>query len=588
MPTFLINSFCRSRLIAILILAAVVLAGTMSAAQNPGRFQALHKKAEISGQVRVIVTVTPPRLPGRALMAPRRFDRLLTDSAHAAQSRVIDTLRPDAVVEGPRRFPFTAQFLVTVTAEGFETLAANPDVIAINEDVPDKPFLDQSVPHIFASHDTSLYSGSGWTVAVLDSGVDKKHPFLAGKVVAEACYSTTNSIATSVCPGGVSSSTAPDSGLPCPQWVYGCDHGTHVAGIAAGSGDTFDGVARNAELIAVQVFSRFDRTLDCGSAPIPCAMTYTSDQIMGLQQVYALRTTYAIASVNMSLGGGYYTAYCDWDSRKETIDLLKDAGIATVIASGNDSHTNGVSAPGCISTAITVGATNDTVDTRAWFSNSGPQLDLYAPGVSIYSSVPDEGYASWGGTSMAAPHVAGAWALLKEKYPTETVDEIETRFDDSGVTVSSDGISRQRIDIDEALGEAIGSGLGFISVAPCRIVDTRLSDGMVTAGTARGFKVYGSDTDIREQGGTGDCGISWTSRAVMLNITSTGASDNGYLSVYPYNSSLPENSTLNVASGQTVANATLSRICQPSCLQDIAVYSSTNSHVVIDVMGYME
>lgn len=593
MPGMTTDRLQKVFLVIIVLACACIASGQGAEAQKPGRFQALHDKAAASGSVRIIVTVSPPQMPGRTAMAPREFDTLLGDRVRAAQSRVIDALPPATVTRGPVRFLFTPQFVVTVTAEGLTALAGNPDVIGIQEDVPEFPLLDQSVPHIFPSHATSPYTGNGWTIAILDTGVDKYHSFLAGKVVAEACYSTTYSLfnSSSVCPGGVPSSTVEGSGLPCPLEIYGCNHGTHVAGIAAGSGDTFDGVARNADLIAVQVFSRFDSSTYCGSNSVPCALTYVSDQILGLQQVYALRTTFDIASVNMSLGGDYFTTYCDGDSRKATIDLLKDAGIATVIASGNNGFTDGVSAPGCISTAITVGATNDTVDTRASFSNSGPQLDLYAPGVSIYSSIPGGGFDSWNGTSMATPHVAGAWAILKEKFPAETVDEIETRFDNSGVTVDSYGISRQRIDISEALGEAAGGGLGFVPVPPCRIVDTRLAGGKIPAGTARSFMVYGYDADIQSQGGTGNCGISWTSGAVVLNLTSTAADSTGHFRVYPYDpydAPLPTASILNVPSGVTIANATVSPICQPACLSDITVYSSMDSHVVIDVMGYME
>ena len=72
----------------------------------------------------------------------------------------------------------------------------------------------------------------GQTIAVLDTGVDKRHPFLSGKIVSEACYSTTNvgSQVSSVCPGGVQESTAPGSGVPCDLSISGCYHGTHVAG----------------------------------------------------------------------------------------------------------------------------------------------------------------------------------------------------------------------------------------------------------------------------------------------------------------------------------------------------------------------
>lgn len=207
----------------------------------------------------------------------------------------------------------------------------------------------------------------------------------------------------------------------------------------------------------------------------------------------------------MSLGGGNNTAACDTDSRKAIIDTLKSVGIATVIASGNDGYNNAVGAPGCISTAITVGATNDTVDERAWFSNNGPQLDFYAPGVGINSSVPGGGYASWAGTSMATPHVAGAWAVMKQRFPAYTVDEVEAAFDNSGVTVTYNSISRQRIDVTEALDEPGPgpSGLHYNSIDPCRIVNTKNAGGMLAAGETRSFYVWGEDADIQSQGGDG-------------------------------------------------------------------------------------
>ena len=97
---------------------------------------------------------------------------------------------------------------------------------------------------------------------MLDTGVDKAHGFLAGRVVSEACFSDGD------CPGGVSSSTASGSGVPCTFAPGDCEHGTHVAGIAAGRGASFDGVAPFANVIAINVFSRATGS-DCGDEPEP-------------------------------------------------------------------------------------------------------------------------------------------------------------------------------------------------------------------------------------------------------------------------------------------------------------------------------
>ena len=219
-----------------------------------------------------------------------------------------------------------------------------------------------------------------------------------------------------------------------------CDHGTHVAGIAAGkngsfAGNTFSGVAKDASIIAIQVFSRFDNGGFCGGSS-PCVLSYTSDQIRGLERVYALRNTYKIASANMSIGGTTYTSPCDAVNitLKDAINDLRDAGIATVIASGNNGETNAISFPGCISSAVSVGNTTKQ-DVVSSFSNSAYFLSLLAPGSSITSSVPGTGYEAWNGTSMAAPHVAGAWAVLRQANPDAGVTGVLDALQATGVPV---------------------------------------------------------------------------------------------------------------------------------------------------------
>ena len=142
----------------------------------------------------------------------------------------------------------------------------------------------------------------------------------------------------------------------------------------------------------------------------------------------------------MSLGGGGpFTSNCDSSevARKTAIDALIDEEIATVIAAGNEGFAEGVGTPACISTAVTVGSTTDPGDAVASTSNRGALLDLFAPGVSISSSVPNNTYANFNGTSMATPHVAGAWAVLREAFPAESVAQILSRLQATGVPITN-------------------------------------------------------------------------------------------------------------------------------------------------------
>ena len=122
-----------------------------------------------------------------------------------------------------------------------------------------------------------------------------------------------------------------------------------------------------------------------------------------------------------------------------------------MVASGNEYYTNAVSSPACVANAVAVGSTNDS-DLVSSLSNSSNLVDLLAPGEYITSSVPGGGYESWRGTSMAAPHVAGAWAVLRQRYPTASVSQILGYLQTTGVLItdSKNGITKPRIQVDAA------------------------------------------------------------------------------------------------------------------------------------------
>jgi subtilisin family serine protease len=441
-------------------------------------FDALIAKAETQSEVPVLIRLNvkfqPEGLvPAAEVTAQRK-------AIATAQNAIIQSLAAHKPrnVKTYQRVPYLA---LTLNATALRALAHNPLLTSITEDIPIPPTLAESTGVVGADSAWAVdLDGSGWTVAILDTGVDTNHSFLAGKVVSEACYSTTNSVATSLCPDGASSSTAPGSGINCPLTTRGCNHGTHVAGIVAGrnyipGGPGYDGVARGANIIAIQVFSQFSGA-DCTNFGLttPCALSYTSDQILALERVLDLSSSFNIASANMSLAGGRYFSNCDTNSRKAIVDTLRAVGIATVIASGNSGYRTAMAAPACISTAISVGATCDhagvgqgctAVDAVAGYSNIASFISLLAPGSLISSSVPGTNtFASWHGTSMAAPHVAGAWAVMRQQEPTGTVASILSKLQNTGVMVDdqrSSGVvtGMKRIDLTAALTDSDGDGL---------------------------------------------------------------------------------------------------------------------------------
>ena len=456
----------------------------LAASIDPGVRQTLsllRQSSATDGTVRIIVGVRAAFAPeGELSSTAAEFQRREISEMHSA---VLDKVRSlKRKPETTKRFTGLPFMALEVTSAELEALAGLTEITSIVEDRKSAPHLAQSVPLIGGvTAWANGYSGAGQTVAVLDTGVDKTHPFLAGKVISEACYST-NSItkgASTLCPGGATASTAPGSAMPytsgvCPAGE--CDHGTHVAGIAAGNGASllgvgYSGVAKDASVVAIQVASRFTPSA-CGSTSA-CVMSYDSDQILGLQRIYELRNSYHIAAVNISLGGGSYSSQglCDSDnlSMKAAIDNLRAVNIATVVSSGNDGYASRMSAPACISSAISVGATWDVagvnnscagnnlgttkVNDVACYSNAAPFLNLLAPGSLITSSIPSNGYAQWNGTSMAAPHVTGAWALLKQKNSAEIVATALSKLSATGLPVTDprNGNVKPRIRIDAAL-----------------------------------------------------------------------------------------------------------------------------------------
>lgn len=346
-----------------------------------------------------------------------------------------------------RAYDYTPEAAMEITVEGLAELSSNPLVEYIVEDVPRKLPETLSAPYAGINSTgqigadtlwTSGYTGAGWYVAVLDTGIRRTHEMFAGKNIIEACFSLRDD-----CPDGSDEMYGSGAAAHYESTYDAYDHGSHVAGIAAGNGPVQKGVAYDADIIAIQVFSRFEHEQNCGgNAPLyrDCVLSYDSDQKAALQYIYSIRNTYNIAAANLSLGGGQYSSYCDANDSSYTtiVNSLTDADIAVAVAAGNEEYCGAVGTPACIQNAITVGAVTYT-DQEADFSNYLKDvLDIYAPGVGINSSVGsgDSDYEAWSGTSMATPHITGAFALFKQKNSTASVSQLVTAMKNTASQVT--------------------------------------------------------------------------------------------------------------------------------------------------------
>jgi subtilisin len=436
--------------------------------------QALFARADAGASVRVIVELDVAFAPEGYL--PSGQATAQRADIQARQAAVLDVLAGSGT-DVIHRYKYTPALALRVRAEGLRRLAAHPAVVRIVMDRMMGPSLEESTVVVGAPTAWDLgFGGEGQAVAVLDSGVDNDHPFLSDKIVSEACFSNGfSSTNTSLCPSGATEEIGPGAGDDYCQRLGDinqsnsqCDHGTHVAGISAGSTGGFHGVARDADIVAIQVFSRVDSLALCSSFGYgtPCALASFSDAIAGFEHVFMLADDgMQVASANMSLGwgpgpkyGGYVDAPCPDAPMEPIAAQLTSIGVAVVAASGNDGADDGMVLPACAPSVISAGSTGDgsfgaPLDGVSGFSNVASFLDLYAPGSRIRSSVPGGGYANFAGTSMAAPHVAGAFAILKGADPGISVERALGALKVSGIPIATHRIAEDhsRIQIDYAL-----------------------------------------------------------------------------------------------------------------------------------------
>ncbi|HQC15789.1 S8 family peptidase [Mesotoga prima] len=289
-------------------------------------------------------------------------------------------------------FGFIKALSAKIPVEAIDGLLRNPHVVYVEPNIQlhaleeqylwgmDRIFGDESFE--FPTWLTS--TGDGVNVAILDTGIDGTHPDLEGKVAGGDDFTGTDSYSD-------------DNG-----------HGTHVSGTVAAiysNNSGVYGVAPSASLYAVKVL---DST---GSG-------YLDWIIAGIEWAIANE----IDVINMSLG-----TTSDVQSLEDACNAAFADGVLIVAAAGNSGNKPGnrdtVEYPGGYASVIAVAA-SDSNDLRASFSSTGPDVELIAPGVSILSSIPGDGYAYYSGTSMASPHVAGVAALVLGANPELTNDDV--------------------------------------------------------------------------------------------------------------------------------------------------------------------
>jgi hypothetical protein len=408
-----------------------------------GRLDAASVSAlRASGHVAVIATVkyadTLPGAHGRRL-TPRD----LTANGHIYNQRKAAALAAAGNgVTRRRDYAVLPVIAVDVHSEAaLLRLAAAPNVTSVRLSRDNQPLLAQSLPLIRQPQVASAgYRGAGTAVAVLDTGVD---------YLRSAFGSCASGPGAAGCSVAYAHDFAPDDGSRDDD-----GHGTNVAGIVVG-------VAPAAKILALDVFD--------GS-------TYSDiDALAAVDWTIANQMDYNVRAMNMSFGvrGTNETLECWGSAYSSAFEIAREAGILPVVAAGNTAYDNGrysdgVDTPACTPGAVRVGAVYDsnvgsptfmpppwtctdtttTADQITCFSQSGQLLSLLAPGSEIIAAgIRDSG------TSQAAPHVAGAAAVLAAARPDASALKIQHSLVASGPPIPDprSRVTRHRLDLVDAV-----------------------------------------------------------------------------------------------------------------------------------------
>jgi subtilisin-like proprotein convertase family protein len=384
--------------------------------------------------------------PGHIIVAFRNDSAI--ENLRAASSAIAPTASADSLGAGMFRIE-VAQGVTVDQALAFyriqsDVLSATPDYMVHVNIIPNDPSYGQlyGMNKIGAPSAWDTTTGSGnMVIAVIDTGVDYTHPDLAANMWKN--------------PGEIVGNGIDDDSNGFIDDIYGYDfanndnnpiddhgHGTHVAGTIGAVGNNAVGVAGvnwNVKIMALKFLTA------TGSGSLSNAIKCLN---------YAVANGAKIS--NNSWGGGGYDG-----AMFAALQNAQSNGHIFVAAAGNNGTNNDTTAfyPANynLDNVVSVAAT-DANDNRASFSNYGATtVDLGAPGVSIYSTYKNGGYASLSGTSMASPHVAGALALVWDKYPGLTYRQAINHLLGNVTTVTSmqtTTISGGRLNVANAINNA--------------------------------------------------------------------------------------------------------------------------------------
>ena len=392
--------------------------------------------------------VTPPE-PTEVLIA-YRDDVVTTHATRSSLRRSLGLANVGTTAGGKvevARIPQRADM-----SEVLERLNADPRVriaepnyhLALTP-LPDDPYLHEQWGPFAVGAPVAWHNETGdtnpVTVAIIDSGVDLEHPDLAARLLPGYDF----------CGDDTIECEATDANPQVYDW-WGNRHGTHVAGIVGATiNDQYGtaGIAPTVRLLPIKVFP------DNASGVSPMSVTITALRWAAGLPVDGIPINPNPADViNLSLGGAFTS-----EIFQEALDDVHELGIVIVAATGNETtehRVHAVNFPAAAAGVIAVGALDDTLE-RAYFSNYGvgpygpDGVDLVAPGHFVNSTMP-RGWGEMSGTSMAAPHVAAAAALLLAQDPTRTPDEIEAAlkasayFDPAYMTREEYGAGLLRVD----------------------------------------------------------------------------------------------------------------------------------------------